>query len=493
MLETCALQMCQMQVAGFTHHRAELLILRYRTTLILLASFLPFYFYMTEAPQNTGPRPEGGTTQPKRLRPRKRNGATKTSKPSDANSDSKERNGGKPPKRTSRQPKKPKARDPAKDYKYLEVKKLIRHIEPLTVNGIPPEIIQKRAHAHENGNSSPSQNYVEDYVLKFITSQPDQPIHLSFQFAPSDPDFPYNVEMVKISLSIPPKYPYSKDARPSIYVLNDDIPRGFAVNLEIGFRRIAAAAMGVEDEEIELVEGKGLLSQIKTLDKYLEVFLKQEKKETIKFVKSKKRDKSSSPSPTPKEKPVSKPSESRPVESRYVELRPVDVSVASVSSETARERARLIQEMNDKFGRETVKVFKKSALENKYKVILPIPMQKDHIPLVWQKHGKVEVFLHVPSDYPEHEATLLMPPNFTKNILIGYKDMQEANQIHKQVLAVEKNIERNYRNAGECGPQQKTLICVINWLYVHLGYLCMDAVDFEEWKRCVGKERESRG
>lgn len=452
---------------------------------------------MPEVQEIQGSKPEGGTTQPKKLRPRKRNGGTKSSKTSDVNSDSKERNGLKPPKRTPKQAKKPKARDPAKDYKYLEVKKLIRFIEPLTVNGIPPEIIQKRAQADENINKESSQNYVEDYILKFITSQPDQPIHLSFQFAPSDPDFPYNVEMVKISLSIPPKYPYSKDARPSIYVLNDDIPRGFAVNLEIGFRRIAAAAMGVEDEEIQLVEGKGLLSQIKTLDKYLELFLKQEKKETIKFVKSKKREKSSSPSvsrePTPSAQKHQKPSESKPVEPKPVESKPVEnASVASVSSEVAKERARLIQEMNDKFGRETVKVFKKSALENKYKVILPIPMQKDHIPSVWQKHGKVEVFLHVPSDYPKHEATLLMPPNFTKNLLIGYKDIQEANKIHKQVLAVEKNIERNYRTAGECGPQQKTLICVINWLYVHLGYLCMDSVDFDEWRRCVGKEREGR-
>lgn len=445
---------------------------------------------MPEAQENHGSKPEGGTTQPKRLRPRKRNGATKSSKTSEANSNSKERNGLKPPKRSLKQAKKPKVRDPAKDYKYLEAKKLIRFIEPLTVNGIPPEIIQKRAQADENINKESSQNYVEDYILKFITSQPDQPIHLSFQFAPSDPDFPYNVEMVKISLSIPPKYPYSKEARSSIYVLNDDIPRGFAVNLEIGFRRIAAAAMGVEDEEIQLVEGKGLLSQIKTLDKYLELFLKQEKKETIKFVKSKKREKSSSPSvePTPSaqkqtQKPESKPLESEPVDNLSV------ASVSSVSSEVAKERARLIQEMNDKFGRETVKVFKKSALENKYKVILPIPMQKDHIPSAWQKHGKVEVFLHVPSDYPKHEASLLMPPNFTKNLLISYKDIHEANKIHKQVLAVEKNIERNYRNAGDCGPQQKTLICVINWLYVHLGYLCMDPVDFDEWRRCVGKER----
>lgn len=445
---------------------------------------------MSEAQENHSPKPEGGTTQPRRQRPRKKNGDTKSSKPSDVNSDSKERNGLKPAKRSSKQSKKPKARDPAKDYKYLEVKKLIRHIEPLTVNGIPPEIIQKRALANENSTKESSQNYVEDYILKFITSQPDQPIHLSFQFAPSDPDFPYSVEMVKISLSIPAKYPYSKDACPSIYVLNDEIPRGFAVNLEIGFRRIAAAAMGVEDEEIQLVEGKGLLSQIKTLDKCLELFLKQEKKETIKFVKSKKREKSSSPSVS--REPTPSAQKEKPLESKPVDNFSVVSSVSSVSSEVAKERARLIQEMNDKFGRETVKVFKKSALENKYKVILPIPMQKGHVPSVWQKHGKVEVFLHVPSNYPKHEATLLMPPNFTKNLLIGYKDIQEANKIHKQVLAVEKNIERNYRNAGECGPQQKTLICVINWLYVHLGYLCMDPVDFDEWKRCIGKEREGR-
>lgn len=421
--------------------------------------------------------PSGGSRASENPKRKNQNGKTPRNKKSSANG--KPNGDSKPRKRTGKPQKKQIQRDPAKDYKFLEVKKLIRHFTPLTVNGIPPDIIKKRAEANSTTEEMHKRNHVEDFILLFITSQPDQPIHLSFQVKPSDPDFPYDVSMLNVSLSVPPTYPYDKQARPSIYVLNEEIPRGFSVNLEIGFRRIAAVAMGVADEEIQLVEGKGLLSQIKTLDKYMEFFLRQEKKETIKIVKTKKREKTTSPEKTPETtapKPAAAPA-------AYV-ARPVEVP-----AELASERARLIQEMNDKFGRDVVKVFKKSAAENKYKVILPISVHKESVPAVWRNNGKVEVFLHVPGDYPQSKTTILMPPNFTKNLLMRYSDMDEANRTNKQVRAVEKNIERNYKNLDRCGPPQSTLVCEINWLHVNFGVLCLTPPNFDEWKRCITQQK----
>ena len=49
--------------------------------------------------------------------------------------------------------------------------------------------------------------------------------------------------------------------------------------LKWDFKRIVDIAQGaLKDDEITLVDGIGLASMILTLDKYLELFLKQEKK-----------------------------------------------------------------------------------------------------------------------------------------------------------------------------------------------------------------------
>lgn len=95
---------------------------------------------------------------------------------------------------------------------------------------------------------------------------------LVFSLKPSDPDFPYDLEKLECDLRIPPEYP-QKPAR--LLVRNKDIPRGFAVNIEQGWDRLV--------EERKGLKGGTLLTVMNALDRGLEGFLAEEKKETVKI------------------------------------------------------------------------------------------------------------------------------------------------------------------------------------------------------------------
>ncbi|KAK9470423.1 uncharacterized protein V1510DRAFT_370230, partial [Dipodascopsis tothii] len=94
---------------------------------------------------------------------------------------------------------------------------------------------------------------------------------LHIDMAPSDPDFPFDISVLRFALTVPEDYPATA---PRIRVTNTDIPRGFAVNVENGFRsQIADPGLG------KLT----LLKMVAQLDRRLEEFLKEERRETIKI------------------------------------------------------------------------------------------------------------------------------------------------------------------------------------------------------------------
>ncbi|ODV95891.1 hypothetical protein PACTADRAFT_49331, partial [Pachysolen tannophilus NRRL Y-2460] len=113
------------------------------------------------------------------------------------------------------------------DPKFLEINKLIKTFEPLTING---SLVS-------NLSSSIQQNLKKLCLAK-------ENIYLTLSIVPSDPDFPFDLDFLKISLFVPSKYPffqrngYDKTTRPSIAVLNEEIPKGFSVNIEYGFNEI---------------------------------------------------------------------------------------------------------------------------------------------------------------------------------------------------------------------------------------------------------------
>ena len=96
---------------------------------------------------------------------------------------------------------------------------------------------------------------------------------LQFKITPSDPDFPFEMTALEVSLLVPPSYPKHT---PHLRVGNKDIPRGFTLNIESGFR-------GLVEEKPDST----LLELMKALDKNLEVFLSAPKAETIKIVANK--------------------------------------------------------------------------------------------------------------------------------------------------------------------------------------------------------------
>lgn len=93
---------------------------------------------------------------------------------------------------------------------------------------------------------------------------------LLFNLSPSDPDFPFELDHLECDLKIPKNYP-KEESPPRLTVLNKDIPRGFAINVEKGWERL-----------VEERRGATLLALLNALDKHLEEFLSEQKAETVK-------------------------------------------------------------------------------------------------------------------------------------------------------------------------------------------------------------------
>ncbi|KAK6333326.1 hypothetical protein TWF718_011143 [Orbilia javanica] len=87
-------------------------------------------------------------------------------------------------------------------------------------------------------------------------------------------DFPYDLDALRVELSIPPEYPKTDAEGPSVKVLNEDVPKGHQVNIERGFSNLVRSAS----------KTTRLLDLINNLDKRLEEFLSSEKAATFKIV-----------------------------------------------------------------------------------------------------------------------------------------------------------------------------------------------------------------
>ncbi|KAI8989263.1 hypothetical protein BDB01DRAFT_531022 [Pilobolus umbonatus] len=90
---------------------------------------------------------------------------------------------------------------------------------------------------------------------------------------PSDPDFPFELDVLQVQLNIPNQYP----ERPcSIKVLNADIPKGYAFNIEKGHATYF--------NPVNLKAHQTLVRQMNWLDRNLEDLLQQAPAETVRFV-----------------------------------------------------------------------------------------------------------------------------------------------------------------------------------------------------------------
>ncbi|CAD6568323.1 MAG: hypothetical protein ASARMPRED_001670 [Alectoria sarmentosa] len=93
----------------------------------------------------------------------------------------------------------------------------------------------------------------------------------AFLMPPSDPDFPFEIVELECVLHVPTAYP--KEARPSLNIKNKEMGRGYQINVERGFARLA-----------ENSPQSTLLGLMNSLDKRLESLLTEQKAETITII-----------------------------------------------------------------------------------------------------------------------------------------------------------------------------------------------------------------
>lgn len=94
---------------------------------------------------------------------------------------------------------------------------------------------------------------------------------LVFKLVPSDPDFPFELDHLQCDLRIPKNYP-KDSSQPTLAILNKDIPRGFAINVEKGWEGL-----------VEGRTGGTLLALTNALDKHLEEFLSAKQADVVKL------------------------------------------------------------------------------------------------------------------------------------------------------------------------------------------------------------------
>lgn len=93
---------------------------------------------------------------------------------------------------------------------------------------------------------------------------------LKFHMVPSDPDFPFEMVGLECVLHVPDTYP---TRAPILDVTNQEMGRGYQINVESGFRRL-----------VEMSPQATLLSLMNSLDKQLESLLTAPKAETVKII-----------------------------------------------------------------------------------------------------------------------------------------------------------------------------------------------------------------
>lgn len=139
-------------------------------------------------------------------------------------------------------------------------------VEPSTSRVVPKPIPSSQA-------EDPRGYQLEQLRRRFSPKEStigDGVTSLVFKLKPSDPDFPFELTHLECDVRVPAQYPAE---RPGLHVRNSNIPRGFGINIERGWDRLARERKGAT-----------ILSIVNALDKNLEKLLSEERTETVKLV-----------------------------------------------------------------------------------------------------------------------------------------------------------------------------------------------------------------
>lgn len=278
---------------------------------------------------------------------------------------------------------------------------------------------------------------------------------ITFSMAPSDPDFPFEIASLQVKMTVPKAYPKEM---PLIEVLNKDIPKGFALNVDAGFYSIAKETLGRTP----------LLRMMYALDTRLEEFLKMDKAKTIKIVKYNTSAKSKSPEP-------SKAMSFNPAASSFVPVS--SAATASTPAPTA-----------------TIFVPPKIAAEQRKQVemlrtrIKDLPLHKETANGSFFSLNRLEIYQSFSTpelfqNKPVLKARLFVPKRFPENRQVRIELLEVPQKIGRVV-------EQNFARFAKYTTDKWTLAALVNYFVSKFTQLCDDIDDVKESQMDKGKEKE---
>lgn len=229
------------------------------------------------------------------------------------------------------------------------------------------------------------------------------------QLIPSDPDFPFDIQSLDFNLYIPLDYPsrripHREDSNrpppptvfPMIVVQNEDIPKGFSVNVDMGFKLLS---------EAYAQKGLTLLDMIVALDRELENFLRQGKRDTIKIVKmNNNRPKTASSDPAVSQlMPTQGDSDTTP-KFNFDSHTPI-----FVPPEVRKERQAQIDKLKHSLGESSMWTVSSDKSEDVYGITVT---PKNPTDLPSDMNGELTFNLHVPNSYGISEPCFVIFPVF---------------------------------------------------------------------------------
>ncbi|QNP97776.1 YALIA101S12e03246g1_1 [Yarrowia lipolytica] len=278
---------------------------------------------------------------------------------------------------------------------------------------------------------------------------------LTFDMAPSDPDFPFEISFLKVKMVVPKNYP--KDV-PSIEVQNKDIPKGFALNVDAGFYSIAKENLG----------RTSLLRIMYQLDNRLEEFLKMDKAKTIKIVKY--AQKKPSPEPAAPKLKAFNPSASAFVPAAKSAAPAAPAAQIFVPPKVAAEQKKQVELLRARI--RDLPLHKESASGYYYSLNRLEIYQSFSTPEIFQNKPVLKARLFVPKRFPENRDVRI-----------------ELLEVPQKIGRV---VEQNFARFAKYTTEKWTLTALVNYFVTKFTKLCDDIDDVKETHvvKDKGKEKE---
>ncbi|KAK6538910.1 hypothetical protein TWF694_010466 [Orbilia ellipsospora] len=215
-------------------------------------------------------------------------------------------------------------------------------------------------------------------------------------------DFPYDLDALRIEISVPQDYLKNDAQGPSVKVLNEDIPRGHQFNIERGFTSLVKSAS----------KTTRLLDLLNSLDKRLEDFLSSEKAPTFKIIPNLGAPVQDvvKPDVSSQQLPLSTPPAS---ESRVVPVPEPPKPIYGDAEKAAAKARRDLETRQLEARLRQSDIFWKNASGTIYKVPLD-PRMRKALPAALLLLKAVD--LHVPESYPLEPCKVVFDRSFPKSI-----------------------------------------------------------------------------